>query len=96
MTFPERLRMARELGDLASYELAELAGVSGGYPGHLEKGRRKNPGSDVASKIARALGVSLDWLLRGEGPAPTKAQVQAAVAVARDQLAKRKAAKGAA
>lgn len=41
------------------------------------------PRIDVVSKIAEALGVSLDWLIRGEGPEPEPEAVRAAVERAR-------------
>jgi transcriptional regulator with XRE-family HTH domain len=83
MTFAERLRATRELGEIPAYKLAELAELSGGYPAHLESGRRENPGMDAIGKIARVLGVSIDYLVSGTEPAPTKEQVMAAVAAAR-------------
>jgi transcriptional regulator with XRE-family HTH domain len=82
MTFAERLKFARLLTGLSARRLAELAGVSPGYPGHLESGRRQNPPSAALSDIARVLGTTMDWLLNGAGAAPTEAEANAAVAAA--------------
>lgn len=89
MTFAERLKFARQLTGLSARRLAELAGVSPGYPGHLETGRRQNPPSAALSDIARVLGTTMDWLLNGVGAAPTEAGSKAAVAAAEAELADR-------
>lgn len=84
MTFSERLRATRELvDDLPAYELSELAGLSGGYVAHIESERRKKPALDDVAKIARVLGVTVDYLASGTEPAPTKEQVTASVQAAR-------------
>lgn len=83
MKLADRLKATRELGDLPAYELSELAGFSGGYVAHIERGRTKNPGFDAIAKLARVLGVSVDYLASGTEPEPTKEQVTAAVAAAR-------------
>jgi hypothetical protein len=41
--------------------------------------------TDTAEHYADALGVTLDWLVRGVGPEPTRAQVVAAVEKARSR-----------
>lgn len=81
--FATRLKKTRELGGLAASELAGLAGLSPGYVRHIEKGVRENPGIEAASAIANVLGVSIDYLVRGEGEDPTEEQVKAAIALAR-------------
>jgi transcriptional regulator with XRE-family HTH domain len=86
MTFAERLKFARQLTGLSARRLAELAGVSPGYPGHLETGRRQNPPSAALSDIARVLGTTMDWLLNGVGEAPTEEAAKAAVALAESEF----------
>lgn len=49
-----------------------LAQASGLAESTISDAIKRGPSrSDVALKIARALGVSVDWLLSGEGPAPS-------------------------
>lgn len=60
-----RIRDARVARGLSQVTLAELAGVSPQYLGQLERGLR-DPSLGVAVRVARALGVSVDWLATGE------------------------------
>lgn len=64
-TLGERLKEAREARKMTQTAVAKLAGVSQGTIGNLEKDRGKNPRELLA--IARAVGVSPDWLLTGRG-----------------------------
>lgn len=76
----KRLRLARDLGKLSQRELARRAGLgSERHVGLIEEGERPNVTTDTAEKLCRALGLSLDWLLRGEGEAPTEASVSEAM-----------------
>lgn len=60
--FGEKLRTLREQRGLTLRELAEALGYpSHGYIGNLESGRRK-PTLEMALKIARFFGVSVDQL----------------------------------
>jgi DNA-binding XRE family transcriptional regulator len=45
-------------------ETARKIGMSGGYLSALERGEKKNPSTQTLIKIADALGVPLDYLLR--------------------------------
>lgn len=65
-TLAERLRTARTEAQLRQEQLANLAGVSQGTIANLEAGTRKNPRELLG--IARALGVSAEWLKTGKGP----------------------------
>jgi transcriptional regulator with XRE-family HTH domain len=82
MTFADRLKLARGLAGISARRLAELAGVSPGYPNHLETGRRQNPPSEALSSFARVLGTTMDWLLNGAGEPPTESEAKAALAAA--------------
>lgn len=80
---PSRLEAARSYAGLSANELSKLAGLSSSHVGMIGRGHVHAPRIDVVSKIAEALGVSLDWLVRGEGPEPDAAAVRAAVERAR-------------
>jgi transcriptional regulator with XRE-family HTH domain len=56
----KRLREERKMSQL---ELAKTSGVAQGYISALEAGTKVNPGLDVLSKLAKALGVPLTELL---------------------------------
>lgn len=83
----ERLRRAREAAGISCRELDRLAGITPGHSWSLERGARATPTSATASALARALGVSLDWLIDGQGAEPTVEQITAAVTTARETVA---------
>lgn len=56
-----------------------------GHTALIEAGTRSRVEAETAAKLARALGVSLDWLVSGIGPAPTVESVGSAVAHARSR-----------
>lgn len=63
-----RLRATRKRrGFLIAKEFCDMAGVSKQYLGNIELQRTKRPEALPMVKIARALNVSLEWLLTGEG-----------------------------
>lgn len=78
----ERLRAARELAGISCRTLDALAGITPGHTSAIEAGRRGNPESRTAIALAHALGLTIDWLLLGDGDAPTEMGVRAAVAKA--------------
>lgn len=82
-TLGSRLRYARDLSGLGSRELGRLAGVSEGYPSNIESGARKNVPIEALSGFARVLGLSLDWLVDGQGDPPSRAAVVIAAEKAR-------------
>jgi transcriptional regulator with XRE-family HTH domain len=61
----DRVRAAREKRNWTQEQLAEAAGISKGFLSDIENDKR-NISSESALKIADALGISLDYLLRGE------------------------------
>jgi transcriptional regulator with XRE-family HTH domain len=77
---------------LSLRELAGLAGISKAYPSLIASGERTKIGGDVAQKLAGVLGCTIDFLLKGAEPAPTREQVQAAVTTAREARAASQAA----
>ena len=64
-TVADRLRHAREQRGWTQAHLAVTADVSQGTIGNIESGARQSRGS--LPKIAKALGISHDWLADGEG-----------------------------
>lgn len=67
----ERIRTTREARGLSQREVAGRAGLSHAALSKLETGQRPRAEAWALLKIARVLGVSLDWLLSGEGPEPS-------------------------
>ncbi len=63
----ERIRAAREVKGLSGNALALAAGISQGHLRDIETGRIRDPGVSVVQALARALGVTVDELLREEG-----------------------------
>lgn len=80
---PLRLRAARLRAGLSARGLDDLAGLTAGYTRLIEAGKRGNIGSRTADAIARVLGVSLDWLIRGDGQEPTDLEMARALDTAR-------------
>jgi len=58
------LKSLREKKGLTMQELADKAGVSDAYIAMLETGKRKNPSLAALRRIAKALGVSIEQLLK--------------------------------
>lgn len=82
-TLSTRLGWARKLAGLSSRELDRLAGLTLGHAHLIESGRRPRVEVDTARGLARALGVSLDWLADGVGATPSEEQIVVAVRAAR-------------
>lgn len=78
-----RLRLARESAGLSASGLSKLARITGSHVGLIEAGERVNPQLKTLAAIASVLGVSLDWLVYGEGEMPAPDDVRASVEAAR-------------
>ena len=91
MNLGDRLRSLRNLVDISARELDRLAGKTPGHALLIES----RPSADVLAgtlaDYAQVFGVTLDWLALGKGKAPRHADVVAAVAASRKQLAERRA-----
>ena len=61
--FGNRVRELRKARELSQVELAAKVGIDRSYMGFLERGER-NPSLEVIAKIAEALGVEPDTLLK--------------------------------
>lgn len=59
-----RVQRARRINGLTQERLAEMAGISLSFMGHIERGTRKASVETLVA-LARALGVSTDALLLG-------------------------------
>ncbi len=64
-TVGERVAWARKMRKLSSAQLDEVADLSSGHSGSIERGRRESPSGATLSKLARALRVDLGWLING-------------------------------
>ena len=83
-TFGARVRHLRALvPGLEQAELNRLAGLHRGQVWQIEEGHRENPTRESVAGLRRVLGASADWLLFGEGTAPSARRVRAAVEAAR-------------
>jgi transcriptional regulator with XRE-family HTH domain len=72
MEFWQRLANLMSAFDIKSKELAHKAGVSQRHINAIASGERPDPKVSTAAAIARALDVSLDWLVAGEKAKPEK------------------------
>jgi transcriptional regulator with XRE-family HTH domain len=66
-TIGQRVARLRKAHGWMQAELAERAGTSGTYIGHIESGRRV-PGTDLCVKLADTFDITLDELIRGTSP----------------------------
>lgn len=83
MTVGQRLRAARELAGISAKDLDRLAGNSEGHQWVLEKLEEATAVAKTLDGVCTVLGLSLDYVVRGQGRKPTKKTVSAAVAAAR-------------
>ncbi|RKR79207.1 phage repressor protein C with HTH and peptisase S24 domain [Marinobacter nauticus] len=67
MALGQRLKEARQAAGMSQSELAEAVGMTQAAIGALEK--RDSKQSSKASELAKALNVSVEWLLTGKEPA---------------------------
>jgi transcriptional regulator with XRE-family HTH domain len=69
----ERIRLMRERRGLTDARLAEASGrTAGGFAAYLSTltgERRTKPTAEFVWQMSRVLGVRVEWLLTGEGPA---------------------------
>ena len=63
MTFSDRLSFVRKQKKIKQSDLGKMVGTSGDIIGKYERGEN-TPSIEVASKIADALGVTLDYLVK--------------------------------
>ena len=63
MTFADKLSFVRKQKKIKQSDLGKMVGTSGDIIGKYERGEN-TPSIEVASKIADALGVTLDYLVK--------------------------------
>lgn len=72
MTFPGHLGISEPScgwQELSQRELSIFSGRSDGLVGHIEAGRTQGVSAETAAAYCRILGITIDWLQTGEGPA---------------------------
>ena len=70
-TMAKRCADLREQHGLSLQAVAERAGLSKSHVWDMEQGRSRNPTVDTAVRLARAFGVSLDYMTGLSDGAPT-------------------------
>jgi transcriptional regulator with XRE-family HTH domain len=71
-TLRARLQYARKLKGKSASGLDAEAKLTRGHTWQIETGRKPRIELETATKLATALGVSLDWLVSGIGDGPAK------------------------
>lgn len=90
MNIGQRLKDLRG-ADVSTKELDKLSGVSPGTVWAIEKSQSGNAQAKTLAPISRVLGVSLDYLIRGDGERPTREAIRAALDAARAECSREKA-----
>ena len=65
-TLGERIKYARKIKGITQTKIKELCGISSGNLSEIENDK-VSPTSNALLSLKRILGVSVDWLLTGEG-----------------------------
>jgi transcriptional regulator with XRE-family HTH domain len=79
-TLGKRLLRLRTKAGLSVSELARTAGLkSPSHIGLIERGERVEIAAQTALALSKTLGVSVEWLVNGEGDEPTEDAVKTAV-----------------
>ncbi len=83
MSFGDRLKKRRDELRFSQQQLSETSGVRRATISDLETGRRSTVTTDTAKALARALGVSVDYLINtwGESKEETLAADEGLIAV---------------
>lgn len=67
-----RISAMRQLAGMNRPQLARKADVSYSFLVQVETGQRENPQADKLAKVAKALGVTIEYLLATDEPPPTE------------------------
>ncbi len=72
-----RVKWIRSKTGLSARAIDSMAELTPGHTALIETGARSDPSAGTLTKLARALGVSLDWLSDGQGLPPSESQLKA-------------------
>ena len=77
---PYAVRVAelRRRAGIRACDLVRALGMSRGIVYQIEHGGIQEPSVKLAEGLARCLGTTIGWLLRGEGDGPSNAEAKAA------------------
>lgn len=64
--FGENIKKIREIKGLGLNELSRISGVNASYISALERDEKKNPSVSILEKIANALEVSIDEIMKND------------------------------
>jgi hypothetical protein len=78
-TLAERVLFLCDAAALPRVRLSKLCGLAGSHLGLIVAGHHASVRGDLAARIAKVFGCSLEWLITGEGQAPDAAHVRASV-----------------
>ena len=79
-TLADRLRLVRSYSEASARKISAVAGLSPSHVGYLETTAHANPEARTLEALARVFGVTVGWLLNGEGKPPTAEGVRRSVA----------------
>jgi transcriptional regulator with XRE-family HTH domain len=84
-TLARNVRLILKAAQITATRLSVLAGLDRSHVRVILQGKRGNLGAHTLTSIAAVAGVSLDWLVRGEGEPPPAERILAAVSHAATQ-----------
>ncbi len=81
MTLANRLKQCREsVEGLSARALSDLAGLSSSMVSYIERGKRaESVEARTLVALGTVLGTTAEWLLLGDGPAPSPRRIRSAV-----------------
>ena len=89
MNIGQRVRALRGT-TISTKEVDKLAGLTAGVTWSLEDSDSNNAQTKTLTPIAEIFGVSLDYLIRGDGLEPSREELDAAIALARARYESRR------
>jgi len=75
-TLGQRIREARECAQIRHVDFARLVGTTANTLWKWESDTNPPRSTEKLVQIADALGITLDWLIAGKGPAPRRRKLQ--------------------
>lgn len=74
-----RIRQLRQVALVSQRFLSRIAGTAPALVGFIERCPEADPRGSTLGRLATALGVSIDYLVRGDGGTPSRQTVRDAV-----------------